>query len=273
MNNAINVNGMTRYQNSFIQSMTAKKTSRAETSVAQNTGSEDKDSFISTVRSKVDVSESVEMQGAKEVTAISTKDMSLEEYKNYIHDQISSFPWCADKMGDNYSIHISDDGFKAMQNDPEYEKWVLGTMKEAFATPLPGWVRSMGGKDFVVAHYGATKEECSCTGWSVGYQGGTGDKVWEAQSKGSFWSKRGEASKAQARQDRKLAEKKALEKKWQQEAIEKRQAYTDFLNGKAMLKTDSLEEFNNIFATPVDAKVAGIMSAYEAGTIGGGGLF
>lgn len=28
-------------------------------------------------------------------------------------------------MGDSCSVDISDEGFKAMQNDPEYERWVL----------------------------------------------------------------------------------------------------------------------------------------------------
>ena len=57
-----------------------------------------------------------------------------------------------------------------------------------------------------------------------------------------------------------------MEKKWLREAAEKRQAYTDFLNGKAMLKTNSLFEFNDFFSMPTDPKVAGVLSAYEAGT-------
>ena len=80
-------------------------------------------------------------------------------------------------MGDCISINISENGFKAMQSDPEYEKWVLQDIQNGFSTPLPGWVRAIGGTDFVVANYGATKEECSCTSWSMGYQNGTGDKV------------------------------------------------------------------------------------------------
>ena len=205
-------------------------------------------------------------------TAVSTKDMTLEEYKKYIYDTISSFSWCSDKMGDNYSINISDEGFKAMQNDPEYEKWVLNDLKTAFATPLPGWVRAMGGKDYVVVHYGATKEECSCTGWSIGYQGGNGDKIWEQRSEGSFWTKRGEQKKIQDRIDKRVAEKKELEEKWMQEVAEKRKAYTDFLNGKTSLKTNSVSEFNDLFSMPTDPKVAGILSAYEAGTFVGGGM-
>ena len=200
------------------------------------------------------------------------KDMTLEEYKNYIHETISSFPVCSDKMGDYFSINISDDGFKAMQNDPEYEKWVLDDLKSAFATPMPGWARAIGGTKYQVVNYGATKEECHSTSWWTGYQNGTGDKVWGAQSKGSFWTKRGEQKKIQERIDKKAAEKKELEEKWLREAAEKRRAYTDFLNGKTSLKTNSISEFNDFFQMPTDPKVAGILSAYEAGTFAGGGL-
>jgi hypothetical protein len=225
----------------------------------------EKDSFISTLSSKVETDGAVEG-----VTTVSTKDMTLEEYKNYIHETISSFPLCSDRMGDCISINISENGFKAMQSDPEYEKWVLQDIQNGFSTPLPGWVRAIGGTDFVVANYGATKEECSCTSWSMGYQNGTGDKVWGAQSKGSFWTKRGEQKKIQDRVDKKAAEKKELEEKWLQEAAEKRQAYTDFLNGKAMLKTSGGSELSDIFSKPTDTKMEGIISAYEAGTIVGG---
>ena len=200
------------------------------------------------------------------------KDMTLEEYKNHIHETISSFSLCSDRMGDCISINISENGFKAMQSDPEYEKWVLQDIQNGFSTPLPGWVRAIGGTDFVVANYGATKEECSCTSWSMGYQNGIGDKVWEAQSKGSFWTKRGEQKKIQDRIDKRVAEKKELEEKWLQEAFEKRQAYTDFLNGKTSLKTNSISEFNDFFQMPSNPKVAGILSAYEAGTFADGGL-
>ena len=97
-------------------------------------------------------------------------------------------------------------------------------------------------------------------------------KVWEAQSKGSFWTKRAEQKKIQDRIDKKAAEKKELEEKWLQEAAEKRQAYIDFLNGDKVFKTNSISELNDFFQMPSDPKVAGILSAYEAGTFAGGGL-
>ena len=267
MSNTINVNGMTSYYSSFIKSVTSQTSVDKGSKINSGTVTGEKDSFISTLSSKVETASTIE--GA---STVSTKDMTLEEYKNHIHETISSFSLCSDRMGDCISINISENGFKAMQSDPEYEKWVLQDIQNGFSTPLPGWVRAIGGTDFVVANYGATKEECSCTSWSMGYQNGTGDKVWEAQSKDNFWTKRAEQKKIQDRIDKKAAEKKELAEKWLQEAAEKRRAYTDFLNGDKVFKTNNISEINDFFQMPSNPKVAGILSAYEAGTFAGGGL-
>lgn len=267
MNNTINVSGMTSYYSSFIKSVTSQTSVDKGSKVNSGTVTGEKDSFISTLSSKVETANTIE--GA---TAVSTKDMTLEEYKNYIHDKISELPFCADAMNDSYSIDITDEGFRAMQKDPEYEKWVLNEMKTIFETPYPSWARAIRKNRYCVIHFGATKEECYGMSWGSSYQNGTGGKVWEAQSKGSFWTKRAEQKKIQDRIDKKAAEKKELEEKWLQEAVEKRQAYTDFLNGKTSLKTNSISEFNDFFQMPSDPKVAGILSAYEAGTFAGGGL-
>ena len=269
MSNTINVSGMTSYYNSFISSVTKQKVGITG---EQNSISGNRDSFVSTLSSKVETTATNEVETMDESKAVSTKDMTLEEYKNYIHEKITEFPMHPDLMGDSFSIHISDDAFKAMQNDPEYEKWVLKDIKTGFSTPLPGWARAIRGNEYIVAYYGATREECSCTSWSMGYQGGTGDKVWERQSKGSFWTKRGDQKRIQAQTEKKIAEKRALEKKWMQEAADKRRAYTDFLNGNNSVKANSLSEFSDMFSMPVNTKVSGLMAAYEAGTFIGNGM-
>lgn len=267
MNNTINVNGMISYYNSFIKSITSQTSVNKGSKINSEIVNGEKDSFISTLSSKVETADAVE-----EATAVSTKDMTLEEYKNYIHDKISELPFCADAMNDSYSIDISDDGFRAMQKDPEYEKWVLNEMKTVFETPYPSWARAIRKNRYCVIHFGATKEESYGMSWGNSYQNGTGGKVWEAQSKGSFWTKRAEQKKIQDRIDKKAAEKKELEEKWLQEAAEKRQAYTDFLNGDKVFKTNNISEINDFFQMPSNPKVAGILSAYEAGTFPGGGL-
>ena len=154
MNNTINVNGMISYYNSFIKSITSQTSVNKGSKINSEIVNGEKDSFISTLSSKVETADAVE-----EATAVSTKDMTLEEYKNYIHDKISELPFCADAMNDSYSIDISDDGFRAMQKDPEYEKWVLNEMKTVFETPYPSWARAIRKNRYCVIHFGATKEE------------------------------------------------------------------------------------------------------------------
>lgn len=121
MNNTINVNGMTSYYNSFIKSITSQTSVNKGSKINSGTVTGEKDSFISTLSSKVETASTIE--GA---STVSTKDMTLEEYKQYINDTISKYNIHSSHSCDSYAISISDEGFKAMQADPEYEKWVDG---------------------------------------------------------------------------------------------------------------------------------------------------
>lgn len=262
MSNTINVNGMTSYYSSFIKSVTSQTLVDKGSKVNSGTVTGEKDSFISTLSSKVETAGTLE-----ETAAVSTKDMTIEEYKNYISDQISSFPIHPSQANESYSINISDAGFEAMKNDPEYEAWVLNDLKTCFATPVPSWYRAMGGPPtYNICNYGATKEEYNGRTFAVGNT--RSESIFNAHSKDSFWTKRSKQKTIQNQIDDKAAEKKKLEKKWLKESAEKRQAYTDFLNGKAF----SISEFNDMFSISADSKVAGILSAYEAGTFVGGGM-
>lgn len=211
MSNSIYLGGMSSYYNSFIQSAQNQRSSGTKVAENQIGASETKKDFLETVREKASVSSTTEVS-----KTISTKDMTLDEYKNYIKGQISSFKWCSDKIGDSCSIDISDEGFKAMQNDPEYEKWVLNDLKTAFATPMPGWARSIGGTRYQVVHYGATKKECHSTSWWTGCQGGKGNEIWKEKSEGAFWTNRAERKEMQER----LEEKAYARKLEQQELLE-----------------------------------------------------
>ena len=128
-----------------------------------------------------------------EAQAVSTKDMTLEEYKSYISQQIDNLPRHPSQALRSESIFISDKGFEAMQNDPEYEKWVLDTLKENFTFNDP-WTSICGGS-YGVHYFGATKEEYRGYGWYEGYQGGKGRDIWEEKSSDSFWKHRAEQHK------------------------------------------------------------------------------
>ena len=87
----------------------------------------------------------------------STADMTMEEYKQYIYDKIIRMPVNYSQMQDAVSIMISEEGFAAMKADPEYEKWVLDTIRRDLAAFNP-W--GTVGESMYRSHYfGASKKE------------------------------------------------------------------------------------------------------------------
>ncbi len=145
MSSTINVNYMTRTYSNFLKGYEAKNGSQAQPS-----------SFSDRVAEKSAESQKVSETG--KAGAVSTKDMTMEEYKQYIHDKISQIPMHPSRMQESISINISEAGFEAMKNDPEYEAWVLNDLRTGWAQP-DRWAGVCGGA-YSTIYYGATKEEC-----------------------------------------------------------------------------------------------------------------
>lgn len=87
----------------------------------------------------------------------STADMTMDEYKQYIYDKIIRMPVNYSQIQDAVSIMISEEGFAAMKADPEYEKWVLDTIRRDLAAFYP-W-GTMGESTYRSHYFGATKKE------------------------------------------------------------------------------------------------------------------
>lgn len=87
----------------------------------------------------------------------SAADMTMEEYKQYIYDKILRMPVDPSQIQDAVSIQISEEGFAAMKADPEYEKWVLDTIRRDLGAYNP-WGR-MGESTYRSHYFGATKQE------------------------------------------------------------------------------------------------------------------
>lgn len=145
------------------------------------------------------------------VEAAFVKNMSMEEYKTYLYDKIAALPIHESNMQDSISVHITDAGLEAMKNDPEYEKWVLDTLKKNFQYPDP-WSGVCGGK-FSVFYFGATKEESHGESWRLGYRNGNGQSIFNEKAKDSFWELRKKRRKQWLEQIEELEEKKALSKR------------------------------------------------------------
>jgi len=125
--------------------------------------------------------------------ASQTADMDLETYKQAVWEKISQLPMSTSSQMQNISIQITDEGFEAMKNDPEYEAWVLDTLRKNFIFENP-WTPVCGG-GYAIHHFGATKEEYHGESWYPGYMGDQGASMFAEKSKGSFWVQRAERHK------------------------------------------------------------------------------
>lgn len=170
--------------------------------------------------------------------------MSMEQYKLYIYQKISSLPTSATQKWDAVSVNISEEGFAVMKADPAYEKWVLDTLRRDFAYDNP-WSAYAGGS-YRVHHFGATKEEYRGESFPMGFRNG-GKHTDSARKKKqkSFWEKRAErhklyldlAAKAwyQRENERKYQEKIDLGRKEVSSAVLRQQAIERATGEKAEL--------------------------------------
>ena len=85
------------------------------------------------------------------VSEKSKDEMSLDEYKQWVMNQISQFPvsgWVRSTFSSG-SIVIKEEAFERMKNDPEYENYVLNRVRSAYSVQgLCEWAES------VYSHYG-----------------------------------------------------------------------------------------------------------------------
>lgn len=211
MSSTINVNYMTRTYSNFLKGYEAKNGSQTKTV-----------SFSDRVAEKSTESQKVSETGKS--GSVSTKDMTMEEYKQYIHDKISQIPMHPSRMQESISVNISEAGFEAMKNDPEYEAWVLNDLRTGWAQP-DRWAGVCGGA-YSTIYYGATKEECHAEMWSAGYQNGSGKSLFDGEAKDSFWERRVEQKKRIEEQVKEQQEKKRIqEEAYEKVAMEKSDAH------------------------------------------------
>ena len=89
----------------------------------------------------------------------SPQDMTLDEYKTYIEGELQKIPRHFTRHRDDVTIVISDAGYSAMQNDSDYEEWVLNSVREELNFPdyLCGYPGTYG--RHVTLEFGATRED------------------------------------------------------------------------------------------------------------------
>ena len=235
---------MTRAYNQYQQKNAAKDQEKEDTR------------FADSVREKSEASGSI--VGNSKIGSVSAKDMTMVEYKQYIYNKISQIPMHPTRAGESISVTISEAGFEAMKNDPEYEAWVLNDLQVGWSQP-DKWSGICGGA-FSTIYYGASKEECHAEMWSAGYNNGNGGKIFNDKSKNSFWERRIENKKRIENQVKKQQEKKRIQKKQAE-----RTAYEEYAQNKRLSAQDvrtRLVAESSSFAKTVTISQA--VASYEA---------
>lgn len=168
--NTIHVNSMTKMYGQFMKIFGEKKEQANSTS------------FVDTLEKK------------------HTEHMTLDEYKKYIHDKISQIPIHPSQSGWQWNIEITDEGFEAMKENPEYEEQVLKSIRANFS-----FVDHFHSINYSVLHFGATEEE------SYGRSFGGGNPMMEKEE--GFWERRAKRREKLNEQYEEMMEKKALAKR------------------------------------------------------------
>lgn len=107
----------------------------------------------------------------KDVSSIGQKsEETMEEYKKRINQEIENIPFHSSHKKIKETLVISEEGYQAMKDNKEYEKWVLEHIRENRSVDMSLMTRNkeyISGTDY--EFIGGSIHEC----W------GRGDDVWD----------------------------------------------------------------------------------------------
>lgn len=94
---------------------------------------------------------------------VNTSDMTIGEYKSYIYNKISDMQNNGSKSMNYIAVDISEEGFRAMKSDSNYENLVLDQLRSAFDENVG--LNEEG--SYIVYHIGANRNEIYCEKWKA----------------------------------------------------------------------------------------------------------
>ena len=155
---------------------------------------------------------------------ISTQDMTLDEYKTYIEGELQKIPRHFTRHRDDVTIVISDAGYQAMQNDSDYEAWVLNSVREGLSFPDYLWAYPGTNGRYDVMEFGATREDFRGHMWSKPKN----HSLNRPDNEETYWDLRLKRLKARLKAEQELFEhelilKKACDESAQLEASQRAQ--------------------------------------------------
>ena len=201
MNHTMNFSPMTRFCHDMLKTYQTQN-SRAAGSIGFY------DKLMENCGSAGGADSTENVSGTESLDRAFIRNMSMEEYKQYIYDRIAALSVDRSNRMDSISVDITKEGFEAMKNDPAYEKWVLDTIEKNLKSYDP-WSSMYGGK-FTYFRFGATKEEYRCETWRMGFRNGNRERNEDGES---FWERRKRRRKELLEELKEMDEKKAIAKR------------------------------------------------------------
>ena len=131
-------------------------------------------------------------------------EQSPDDYKAYIKDRISSLVLHPSQLGDTYAVSISDAGYREMQANPEYEKWVLDQIHSAFSAAVPPGIRQLSGNQHHTLQFGSKPEHFRQDSFS------TGEGKLTREEKEDYWKQLKELRDKRREEFEKLLKKKKI---------------------------------------------------------------
>ena len=150
-------------------------------------------------------------------------EQSLDDYKAYIKDRVSSLVLHPSQLGDTYAVSISDAGYREMQANPEYEKWVLDQIHSAFSVAVPPGIRQLSGTQYHTLQFGSKPEHFRAEQYS------TGEGKLTKEEKEDYWKKLKERRDKRDEELKKLLKKKRIALA-QALALERRLAFASMID-------------------------------------------
>ena len=193
-----------------------------------------------------------EVQTAFGLNEVDRSEMSMAEYKNMITESIAGIPFHMTRPYDEETVIISDEGWEAMKEDPEYEAWVLGYIKTNRDVKNPFFgMGDMG--SYSVETFGARIEDRKGYGYSKIY-GGTAAgarSMFQSASAGGSITTRAPQADAQPPKDYNLWEERAKEKR----AKQKKQQHEEMLEELLQSRINYRSRMNELLTQKYYAQV------------------
>lgn len=202
---------------------------------------------------------------------------SIKEYRSYIMECISALRVDPSQSESSTVVRITDEGFAAMKADPEYEQWVMDTLRVNFASVDP-WSDLCGGH-YNVHTFGATKEEYHGEAWFPAYMGGQGTAMFESAAADACWARLTDTagSNRRASDERtsdRLFARLRLERMLQKMALEHRRQQSELLEHaslqRAMTERAHRTGQNVVGPAAPLPYLKGVPAAYLLAMLGGG---